>query len=85
MIFKPSSLHKLFFTYICPRFYGGAPATPSNTTTTSTVNQSPWQNPIYQALMLGTKDKPGPITSMLRSSAEQTAAYNDMLKGGYSP
>jgi hypothetical protein len=35
--------------------------------------------------MLGTKDKPGPITSMLRSSAEQTAAYNDMLKGGYSP
>ena len=85
MIFKPSSLHKLFFTYVCPRFYGGAPATPSNTTTTSTVNQSPWQNPVYQALMLGTKDKPGPITSMLRSSAEQTAAYNDMLKGGYSP
>jgi hypothetical protein len=35
--------------------------------------------------MLGTKDKPGPITSMLRSSADQTAAYNDMLKGGYSP
>ncbi len=85
MIFKPSSLHKLFFTYICPRFYGGAPAVPSNTTTTSTVNQSPWQNPVYQALMLGTKDKPGPITSMLRSSADQTAAYNDMLKGGYSP
>lgn len=85
MIFKPSSLHKLFFTYICPRFYGGAPATPSNTTTTSTINQSPWQNPVYQALMLGTKDKPGPVTSMLRSSAEQTAAYNDMLKGGYSP
>ena len=85
MIFKPSSLHKLFFTYICPRFYGGAPPVPSNTTTTSTVNQSPWQNPVYQALMLGTKDKPGPITSMLRSSAGQTAAYNDMLKGGYAP
>ncbi len=85
MIFKPSSLPKLFFTYICPRFYGGAPATPSNTTSTTTVNQSPWQNPVYQALMLGTKDKPGPVTSMLRSSAEQTAAYNDMLKGGYSP
>jgi hypothetical protein len=85
MIFKPSSLSKLFFTYICPRFYGGAPSAPANTTTTSTINQSPWQNPVYQALMLGTKDKPGPITSMLRSSAEQTAAYNDMLKGGYSP
>ena len=85
MIFKPSSLSKLFFTYICPRFYGGAPSAPSNTTSTQTINQSPWQNPVYQALMLGTADKPGPITSMLRSSAEQTAAYNDMLKGGYSP
>ena len=85
MIFKPSSLPKLFFTYICPRFYGGAPATPSSTTSTQTINQSPWQNPVYQALMLGTADKPGPITSMLRSSAGQTAAWNDMLKGGYSP
>ena len=85
MIFKPSSLHKLFFTYICPRFYGGAPATPSNTTSTQTINQSPWQNPVYQALMLGTADKPGPVTSMLRSSAGQTAAWNDMLRKGYNP
>ena len=39
MIFKPSSLHKFFFTYICPRFYGGSPpATPSQTT--QTVNQN---------------------------------------------
>lgn len=39
MIFKPSSLHKFFFTYICPRFYGGgAPSTP--TQTTQTVNQN---------------------------------------------
>ena len=39
MIFKPSSLHKFFFTYICPRFYGGSPpATP--TQTTQTVNQN---------------------------------------------
>ena len=85
MIFKPSSLSKLFFTYICPRFYGGAPATPSSTTSTQTINQSPWQNPVYQALMLGTADKPGPITSMLRSSAEQTAAWDSMKAGGYSP
>ena len=38
MIFKPSSLHKLFFTYICPRFYGGPP--PAPTQTTQTVNQN---------------------------------------------
>ena len=85
MIFKPSSLSKLFFTYICPRFYGGAPSTPSNTTSTQTINQSPWQNPVYQALMLGTADKPGPITSMLRSGAEQTAAWDAMNAEGFSP
>jgi len=38
MIFKVSNLHKFFFTYICPRFYGGAPSTPSQTT--QTVNQN---------------------------------------------
>jgi hypothetical protein len=35
--------------------------------------------------MLGTADKPGPVTSMLRSGAEQTAAWNDMLRKGYNP
>lgn len=85
MTFKPSSIRKLFFTYICPTFYGSPPSAPATTTSTQTINQSPWQNPIYQALMLGTADKPGPVTSLLRSSAEQTAAWNDMLKGGYSP
>lgn len=85
MIFKPSSLHKLFFTYICPRFYGGAPAAPSNTTSTSTVNQSPWQNPVYQALMLGTADKPGPATSMLNASRDQMAQWNAVNKAGLDP
>lgn len=85
MIFKPSSLHKLFFTYICPRFYGGAPAAPSNTTSTQTVNQSPWQNPVYQALMLGTADKPGPATSMLNASREQMAQWNAINKTGLTP
>ena len=85
MIFKPSNLHKLFFTYICPRFYGGAPPVPSNTTTTSTVNQSPWQNPVYQALMLGTADKPGPATSMLNASREQMAQWNAINKTGLTP
>ena len=85
MIFKPSNLHKLFFTYICPRFYGGAPAAPSNTTSTSTVNQSPWQNPVYQALMLGTADKPGPATSMLNASRDQMAQWNAINKTGLTP
>ena len=85
MIFKPSNLHKLFFTYICPRFYGGAPAAPSNTTSTSTVNQSPWQNPVYQALMLGTADKPGPATSMLNASRDQMAQWNAVNKAGLDP
>ena len=85
MIFKPSSLHKLFFTYICPRFYGGAPAAPSNTTSTQTVNQSPWQNPVYQALMLGTADKPGPATSMLNASRDQMAQWNAVNKAGLDP
>ena len=85
MIFKPSSLPKLFFTYICPRFYGGAPAAPSNTTSTSTVNQSPWQNPVYQALMLGTADKPGPATSMLNASRDQMAQWNAVNKAGLDP
>ena len=85
MIFKPSSLHKLFFTYICPRFYGGAPAAPSNTTSTQTVNQSPWQNPVYQALMLGTASQPGPATSMLNASRDQMAQWNAINSNGLDP
>ena len=85
MIFKPSSLHKLFFTYVCPTFYGSPPAAPSNTTSTSTVNQSPWQNPVYQALMLGTADKPGPATSMLNASRDQMAQWNAINAGGLAP
>ena len=61
---------------------GGVPA---NTTTTTTVNQSPWQNPTYQALMLGTKDKPGPITNILRSNQGYMDAYNQMLGQGITP
>lgn len=40
MIFKPSSLHKFFFTYICPRFYGGGSPPPAPSQTTQTVNQN---------------------------------------------
>lgn len=85
MIFKLSNIHRAFFTYFCPTFYGSPPAAPSNTTSTQTINQSPWQNPVYQSLMLGTKDAPGPVTSMLKSSAEQTAQWNAINKAGLPP
>jgi len=58
---------------------------PSNTTSTTTVNQSPWQNPTYQALMLGTKDNPGPVTNILRSNQGYMEAYNRMLGQGLTP
>jgi hypothetical protein len=35
--------------------------------------------------MLGTKDAPGPVTSMLKSSAEQTAQWNAINKTGLPP
>lgn len=53
MIFKPSSLHKFFFTYICPRFYGDAPKMPSQpTTTTQNVNTIPPELMPYYTKML---------------------------------
>lgn len=50
----------------------GGGGVPANTTSTTTVNQSPWQNPTYQALALGTKDAPGPVTNLLRETALQS-------------
>ena len=82
MTFKLNSISKIFFIYFCPRFYGGAPSTPANTTSTTTVNQSPWQNPVYQALMLGTADNPGPITSMLNNNKALMAQYNAINTNG---
>ena len=41
MIFKLSTLHRIFFTYFCPTFYGSPPGTPSNTTSTVTQNTIP--------------------------------------------
>ena len=55
---------------------GGAPA---NTTSTTTINQSPWQNPTYQALALGTATNPGPVTNLIRNASQQTAAYNALM------
>ena len=61
---------------------GGVPA---NTTTTTTVNQSPWQNPTYQALMLGTDKNPGPLTNILRNNQGMMTAYNNLLAQGVTP
>lgn len=63
----------------------GGGSVPANTTTTTTVNQSPWQNPTYQALMLGTKADPGPVPQMLRHDAGMLAAYNKLLNKGITP
>ena len=69
MIFKLSTLHRIFFTYFCPTFYGGPPSTPSNTT--STVNQNtipkelmPYATGMLQAAkqQLYTTDSAGKIT-----------------------
>jgi len=72
MIFKPSSLHKFFFTYICPRFYGGSPpAPPSNTTQTVNQNSIPAELLPYTKSMMGaaenqvyTKNAAGAITGL---------------------
>ena len=60
MIFKLSSLHKFFFTYICPRFYGGAPPTPSQTTQTVNQNSIPAELMPY---MLDVLDKGQGLTN----------------------
>ena len=64
---------------------GSAPSAPANTTSTTTVNQSPWQNPTYQALMLGSASNPGPVTSMLRASDALMQQYNTVNQKGLSP
>jgi len=64
---------------------GGGSSVPANTTSTTTVNQSPWQNPTYQALMLGDASNPGPVTSMLRASNALMQQYNTINQRGLSP
>ena len=68
MIFKLSTLHRIFFTYFCPTFYGGGPPS-SPSTTTQNVNNIPSQLMPYVKTMMGaaenqvyTKDANGNVT-----------------------
>ena len=73
MIFRPSTIKNLFFTYICPTFYGKTPSTPTNTT--STVNQ----NSIPVELMPY-------ATGMLSAASDQLYTKNDAGDiTGYQP
>ena len=69
MIFRPSTIKNLFFTYICPTFYGKTPSTPTNTTSTVNQNSIPVELMPYATGMLSaasnqlyTKDASGGIT-----------------------
>lgn len=58
---------------------GSAPSVPASTTQTTTVNQSPWQNPTYTALMLGSSGSPGPVSNMLNAANYESNLWNQSL------
>lgn len=57
---------------------GGAPA---NTTSTTTINQSPWQNATYRALALGTPENLGPVAQQLKIGQQLTNDWMDIQSG----
>lgn len=57
---------------------GGAPA---NTSSTTTINQSPWQNATYRALALGTPDNLGPVAQQLKIGQQLTQDWMDVQSG----
>ena len=68
MIFKPSSIHKFFFTYICPRFYNDPPKMPSQpSNTTQNVNTIPSYLKPY-------------VDTYMKAAAKQTYTYDDKGK-----
>jgi hypothetical protein len=87
MIFKLRNFHRFFFTYICPTFYGGAPSTPSNTTSNVTQNTIPKELMPYASGMLQaakkqlyTTDDKGKITGYQPYKPFSTNA-NDYVAG----
>ena len=57
---------------------GGVPA---NTSSTTTVNQSPWQNKTYRTLALGTPDNLGPVAQQLKIGQQLTQDWMDIQSG----
>ena len=87
MIFKLRNFHRFFFTYICPTFYGGAPSTPTNTTSNVTQNTIPKELMPYASGMLQaakqqlyTTDAQGKITGYQPYKPFSTNA-NDYVAG----
>lgn len=69
VLLTPSRLKRVFFTFICPTFYGGPPSQPSETTSTVTQNSIPAELMPYATGMLAaaknqlyTFDKAGNIS-----------------------
>lgn len=54
---------------------------PANTTSTTTVNQSPWQNATYRALALGTPGNLGPVAQQLKIGQQLTNDWMDIQSG----
>jgi hypothetical protein len=57
---------------------GGVPA---NTSSTTTVNQSPWQNKTYRTLALGTPENLGPVAQQLKIGQQLTKDWMDIQSG----
>jgi hypothetical protein len=54
---------------------------PANTTTTTTINQSPWQNATYRALALGTPGNLGPVAQQLKIGQQLTNDWMNIQSG----
>jgi hypothetical protein len=57
---------------------GGVPA---NTSSTTTVNQSPWQNQTYRTLALGNSGNLGPVAQQLKIGQQLTQDWMDIQSG----
>ena len=64
MILKPSSLYKFFFTYICPRFYGGGSPPSQPSSTTQNVNTIPAYLKPY-------------VDTYMKAAAKQTYTFDE--------